>query len=152
MPPIAYRAGYKYQLAEEAHVDLSRYPDLRGPQGGAGNLFVRISEDGRLWLAQGYAWDGASGPAKDTATNMRASLVHDGLYQLIRESHLPAACRRSADFAYRDLCLEDGMWMGRAELHLSALRQWGGSAADPAHRKPILWAPRPPILVVTPTV
>ena len=35
-----------------------------------------------------YAWDGPSGPTIDTSNSMRASLVHDVLYQAMREEGL----------------------------------------------------------------
>lgn len=46
--------------------------------------FITLNTDGVLTLSAGYAWDGASGPALDTPSFMRASAVHDALYQLMK--------------------------------------------------------------------
>lgn len=49
-------------------------------------------------------------------TLMRGSLVHDALYQLMRENHLDEdRWRPTADDILRRLCREDGM---------SAIRAW----------------------------
>ena len=52
---------------------------------------MSLNESGCLQIAAGYAWDGASGPTIDTRNSMIASLVHDALYQLIREDNYPPA-------------------------------------------------------------
>ena len=47
-----------------------------------------VDVDGRLFINSGYQWDGPSGPAIDTDNFMDGSLVHDVLYQLMREGYL----------------------------------------------------------------
>ena len=47
-----------------------------------------------------YAWDGPSGPTIDTRNSLRASLVHDVLYQAMREGGLPRTFRRRADLEF----------------------------------------------------
>lgn len=81
---------------------------------------------GVLHLLAGYAWDGPSGPALDTKDFMRASLVHDALYQLMREGHLPMEWRKSADQIMHYICLEDGMLPFRAWYVYQAVRLFGG--------------------------
>ncbi len=54
-----------------------------------------------------YAWDGASFIAVDTPTNMRASLFHDALTQLINEGLLDKKYRKYADELLRTHMLED---------------------------------------------
>ncbi len=54
-----------------------------------------------------YAWDGASFIARDTPTNMRASLFHDALCQLIGEGLLDKKYRKYADELLRTHMLED---------------------------------------------
>ena len=49
------------------------------------SAFIEIGTDGLLTIRKGYAWDGPSGPTIDTKDFMRGSLVHDALYQLLRE-------------------------------------------------------------------
>ncbi|MDA8018651.1 MAG: hypothetical protein MPN21_14515 [Thermoanaerobaculia bacterium] len=49
-------------------------------------LAVRRDHEGdeHIHIEAGYAWNGATG-AIDTPSFRRASLIHDGLYQLMRE-------------------------------------------------------------------
>lgn len=93
-----------------------------------GDAWVRIHDDGRLQIAEGYAWDGASGPAIDTASFMRGSLVHDALYQLIRRRVLPPAARKPADGLLVSVALADGMWYVRSLWVYAAVRVFGGFA------------------------
>lgn len=67
-----------------------------------------------MCIYKGYRWDGPSGPAIDTMTFMRASLIHDALYQLIREGYLGEQNRIFADKLMKTICLEDGMNYFRA--------------------------------------
>jgi len=75
---IRYRAGYKYQLAETYAVQIGVTPlaTIEHP-------FFRLTVLGWLTIQAGYAWDGASGPAIDTKSFMRGSLVHDVCYQAL---------------------------------------------------------------------
>ena len=95
---------------------------------------MSLNESGCLQIAAGYAWDGASGPTIDTRNSMVASLVHDALYQLIREGQLPAGARRAADRCLRTIAIHKGMRRGRAWAWYYAVRLCGRSAAKP--RKP----------------
>ena len=135
---ILYRAGYAYQLAEDYAVAVP--PALR-PASHIATEYISLTTVGLLILLRGYAWDGPSGPAIDTPNFMRGSLVHDALYQLLREGHLAPACREAADMFLRDLCLEDGMWRIRAWWVYRGVRLGGGPSADPDNAKPILEAP-----------
>jgi hypothetical protein len=135
--PIAYRAGYKYQLATAYTVRVAIRPKktLRTD-------WLTLTPAGDLTIAAGYAWDGPSGPAIDTATFMRASLLHDALYQLLRLALLPARHRAVADDLMREVCLEDGMCRARAWWAHRAVRLGAGPAADPATERPVFYAPR----------
>jgi hypothetical protein len=90
----------------------------------------------------GYAWDGPSGPVLDTVENMRGSLIHDALYQLLREEWLPANFREQADAEFRRLCIEDGVNRFRAWTWYYALRVGGNPAASPENAKLVNVAPR----------
>lgn len=136
MKQIKYRGGYLYQLAEDYTV---RIPIT--PRQNIVTEFVYLTTEGDLTLRRGYAWDGPSGPTIDTASAMRGSLIHDSLYQLIRQGPLGWIHRAVADQVYEDTCIEDGMWSIRAWAHFKALRAFGGAAADPSHVKPVLAAP-----------
>jgi hypothetical protein len=137
MTCIAYRSGYKYQLKEAYSVVIP----IR-PTADIVSEFIRLTTDGNLSLKSGYAWDGPSGPTIDTLNFMRGSLVHDALYQLMRERHLDAATHREpADRLLQQLCKEDGMSSVRAWWVYQGVRFGGGPAADPALDKPLQHAP-----------
>lgn len=151
---IAYRKGYKYQLAVDYEVALRDLHIVRprddpwwklGLQDSPhiGTEWVTLDHLWVLRIKKGYAWDGASGPARDTPSIMRAALVHDALYQLIRVGCLDkAAWRPRADKELRRICREDGMSWLRAWYIYRAVRVGGGKAASPAGIKPVLYAPR----------
>lgn len=88
-----------------------------------------IAFEGCLAILPGYAWDGCSGPTWDDATNMRAGLVHDALYQLLRADLLPPAYRRDADDLLKKMVLEDGMGPLRAAYFHWGVRTFGRSSA-----------------------
>ena len=135
-PSISYRNEYKYQLVENCTVETSIRTDRQ-----IKTEWITLYVDGRLKIQAGYSWDGPSGPAIDTKSAMRGSLVHDALYQLIRLELLDATWREDADEEYRRICLEDGMNPVRAWLHFRALRRFGWLAAQPHADRPILTAP-----------
>jgi len=62
---------------------------------------------------------------------MRGSLVHDALYQLMREGALPIVYREEADRLLRRICIEDGMSRLRAAWVLRGVRLGGASSAAP---------------------
>ena len=64
--------------------------------------------DGILIIRKGYAWDGASGPTWDDKTNMIGSLIHDALYQIMRESNVERKyIREYADRKLMEFCIAD---------------------------------------------
>lgn len=132
---IRYCEGYKYQLVESYLVQISIKPsaDIITP-------FIKLNRDGMLAIMAGYAWDGPSGPTVDTKSFMRGSLIHDALYQLMREGHLdPDMYRLIADKTLVAICKQDGMGAIRAAWVYAGVRFGGGR---PASRKtPIIEAP-----------
>lgn len=102
--------------------------------------FIGLDIDGSLMILKGYAWDGASGGI-DTPAFMRASLVHDALYQLTREGHLQKRTREQVDDLLRAMCIEDGMSRLRAWWVHRGVRIGGGPAADPRNTKAVMIAP-----------
>jgi hypothetical protein len=135
---IAYKGGYKYQLkhAYEVRIRLLPPEPIR-------TEWVSLDATGLLSLKAGYAWDGPSGPTIDTQDFIRGSLVHDALYQLIREKHLaPHPHRRLADEILREHCREDGMSAARAWMVFKAVQWFGDPAADPANDRPLTYAPK----------
>ncbi len=74
---------------------------------------------------------------------MRGSLVHDALYQLMREGELDAdVYKEPADRLLQAMCREDGMTSLRAWWVYHGVRLFGRPATDPANRKPITKAPK----------
>ncbi len=125
---INYRSlkHWKYQLMTEYITTLQVRPEAP-----VSNPFLTFDVDGWLRIKKGYCWDGPSGPTIDTKSFMRGSLVHDVLYQLIREGHLPKTARQPADELLRQHCIEDGMSRFRAWYVYKSLRLFGGRAARP---------------------
>jgi hypothetical protein len=137
MEHVSYKKGYKYQIVEEFQENI----DIR-PSEDIDSDYIDLTSEGRLTLKSGYAWDGPSGPTFDTRNFMRGSLVHDALYQLMREEHLDREIyRKPADDLLRMMCRQDGMWWLRAWWVYLAVRWWADPAADPSHKKPVIHAP-----------
>jgi len=134
---IRYRSDYKYQLAEGYKINISIKP-----KSNIKTEFIGLDTDGNLTVKIGYAWDGPSGPVKDTYENMRASLVHDALYQLMRNDKLKSRThRRTADQEFKDICKADGVSNFRASVYYKALRKFGKPAASPQNKKVVVRAP-----------
>ena len=136
---IEYKRGYKYQLSETYSVDVWR---ISATVSWSHLIFAALDKtNGILQIERGYAWDGPSGPTIDTKTFMRASLVHDALYQMIRLGVLDKSLREHADKLMRIHCKEDGMNRARAWWVYWALRLFAGKAAIPESRKKVITAP-----------
>lgn len=134
---IRYRSDYKYQLAEGYAITIP----IR-PTSDINTDFIDLDSAGKLTVKKGYAWDGPSGPVKDTKENMRASLVHDALYQLMRNKKLNTRThRKTADQLFKDICKADGVSNLRASTYYKALRKFGRPAASPQNKKKIARAP-----------
>jgi hypothetical protein len=135
--PIFYRSGYKYQLAAPLQIKTAitgECPVI--------TEYICLDFNGTLSINEGYAWDGPSGPAIDTKTFMRGSLVHDALYQLMREKHLDhEKWRKTADQELARICREDGMWSVRAWWVYLGVRWFADPASEPSNEKQIIQAP-----------
>lgn len=136
MEQIKYKKGYKYQLHED-------YKVIVGVLGQDVNTeYIRLSKEGELLIRKGYAWDGPSGPTFDTEAFMRGALVHDALYQLMREELIAQSFRLVADDELKRMCKEDGMSSFRAWYVYKSVRQFSSFATSPKNKKEILIAPR----------
>ncbi len=131
---MRHRGGYKYQLAEDESFQTSIHPkgDITSEAGR-----IKLSASGKLSISEGYAWDGPSGPVIDRKTNMRASLAHDALYQLMREARLPYYNWPLADMEFGRIIVEDGAWGITATIDLLGLKLANGVAARPENRKKV---------------
>lgn len=140
---IKYRAGYKYQIAEDYTLSGLSFPASTFPAQGKGmhhGNFMSISQCS-ITLMEGYASDGPSWPAIDSKTFMRGAFVHDACYQAIRMGWLPEESREYCDKLLRQICLADGMSPLRAWWVYKGLRMGGGKAADPSSLRLVLTAP-----------
>ncbi len=116
---------YKYRLLEDYAIDLDGLNDFKVKM-----KYVAVS-NGVLKMKKGYAWDGPSGIAVDTVDFQRASLVHDAMYQMIRERQLPGKMRKVADHTLYQIAVEDGMPEWRARYAYVAVRLVGWIYARP---------------------
>lgn len=133
---IFYKDGYNYQLKQDYLINtgLNLSVDLCGD-------YLELYKGGLLVIKKGYAWDGAT-CAIDTNNFMRGSLVHDAMYQLIRDGAIDKKHRVYADKLLHKILLEDGMSKFRAGYVYLAVKQFGAPHADPAKDHPLLQAPK----------
>lgn len=112
---------YKYQLVDnyETKIDIKC---------NVNHKYIKLTANGTLTILQGYAWDGASGPAIDTDNFMQGSLIHDALYQLIRDGLLDPYFREQSDIELRKACRKDGMSRIRSMCVYYAVRLFGNYA------------------------
>jgi hypothetical protein len=140
MECISYKKDYKYQLVETYTFEIPITPKegVSSPSG-----FIALTANGLLTIKTGYAWDGPSGPAIDTLNFMRGSLVHDALYQLMREKLLDQnTTRKPADQLLQKMCKADGMSAFRAWWVYNILRIAGSLASGSGDKRPIIRAPK----------
>ena len=123
---IAYKGAYKYQTVEDYYHMVGIFPEKN-----IFTEFIDLGVSGMMKVKKHYAWDGPSGPVLDFRSNMRGSLVHDALYQLLRNRLIDESYRQKADEVFRDICIEDGVSRWRAYMWYYGLRVGGGAAASP---------------------
>ena len=134
---IQYKTGYKYQLFQD-HVEQLAIKSGRSVL----TSYLKLTSDGVLTISAGYCWDGPSGPAIDTPNFMRASLVHDALYQLMRHGLLDRRIwRKPADAEMRRIVVETKMNPWRRLYSYWAVRRFAAKAASAESRRPIITAP-----------
>ena len=133
---MRYKSGYKYQLAEDCNAVINVFP----PHDIA-DKYISLDSKGHLTIKAGYAWDGPSGPTIDTKTFMRGALIHDALYQLMREDLLSQSWREAIDKELRRICILDGMWKARAWWVYKGVRFGGLKSASAENKKKIHTAP-----------
>lgn len=134
---IAYKAGFKYQLNETAMMQTEIIP----PRPVA-TEFIMLNRAGLLQVLEGYAWDGPSGPTIDRSSNMRGSLYHDALYQLMRLGLLDEdTYRPQADRLLKQVWIEDSMPRWLATVEVKMVNWFADGAGKHGTEKPVLYAP-----------
>jgi hypothetical protein len=136
MDTINYRCKYKFQLFETYCLKT----DIIPPQ-YIENDFISLDCAGYLTIKKGYAWDGATGVLATPKSMMRSTLVHDALYQLIREKKLSHDFKTPSDVLLRDLSHQDGMLKIIAKIVFWAVQKYGNPHTDPAQDRPVVTAP-----------
>ena len=124
---------YKYCLLQDVCVGTKI--TLNAPLTVPG--YIDLSTQGLLKINEGYSWNGASG-IPDTEANMLAALVHDALYQLMREYNCNAApgtttiggisrkvFRLEADILFRIHYKNNGGWRWWITIVFYMLRKFG---------------------------
>lgn len=137
---IQYKEGsFKYQLHRDVEVLL---PELRSTAGVGLTGMLTLTPGGLLRIRKRYAWDGPSGPVVDRSSTLRASLVHDALYQLMRAGFLDRdLCQEPADRVFQRIYLEDGGWKWLGAVYYRGLRAFGRKSTLGVRRRPVLTAP-----------
>jgi hypothetical protein len=122
MHNITYAEGYAYRLKKDYSVTIS----IKGYH--VVSEYVTLRPLGELFIKCGYAWDGLSGPTFQSRTGVRASLIHDALYQLLRDSGLERTCKTAADIEFKNACIADGMCRVKAFVLYYCVRAFGAYA------------------------
>ena len=133
---IKFKDGYKYQLDETYTIQTAIFP-----AGPIITEYIELDVNGGLTIKTGYAWDGPSGPTIDTKTFMRGSLVHDALYQLMRQGKLNKTWRPAADWILLNICDIDGMSKIRQRWVHKGVEWFAKKAAESSSKKKVIVAP-----------
>jgi len=117
--------GYRYALAErEVYVTGVLTFQFFTP-------WFSLECHGSLIIQAHYAWDGPSFPAIRTRNFLTPSLVHDALYQSMREGLLPRSQRKAVDLELHRMCLAWGMSKFRARYIYLWVRLFGRGSTKP---------------------
>jgi hypothetical protein len=134
----AHRRLYKYKLQRDYDLPTPIKPPKRLAIPGE---WVVLEPVGHLFIKANYTWDGPSGPTIDTHDFMRASLVHDAFYQLMREDLLDREHRDAADRLLEKICIEDGMRAMKAARIYFIVKNFGKHRAWRQPEPPLRSAP-----------
>ena len=129
---IKYKAGYKYQLADEYRIKTA----IRPPE-PIHAAYVSLYKNGTLRIKAGYAWDGPS-PwfVPDWRFWMRASLEHDAFFQLFRNGELsPTEWFDTVNRRFQWTAVQDGCpgllaWLARQFITIGGISAAGSQPRD----------------------
>ncbi len=123
---VKYRVRRKYKYT--TYSDLSYDTGIKLDNDHKSE-FIDLDRSGKLLIKTGYSWDGATW-FPDTKQIMLASLVHDALYQLMREGVLKSINRDAADIILRDICRDSGMSRWLSNRVYGAVKMFAKYAAS----------------------
>jgi hypothetical protein len=125
------RKAHKFHLDEDYQEKISVRPVV-----DIDTKHITLDTDGNLMLRKGFSWNGANGTI-DTKTILRGSMVHDALYQLMREGELDnSRWRETADNELKRICREDGMGKLRAGFMYFVVRRYGENSTKVKSKNP----------------
>jgi hypothetical protein len=120
------KGGSKKYVLTESFVTKLKF----GPPSDIFADYCTFLVSGSMLISVDYEWDGPSGPAIDTDNFMDGSLIHDVLYQMMREERLPRRkYRLKADNEMFRQCKKDNMSMPRRIWTWLGVRLGGYAAA-----------------------
>lgn len=115
---IKYQNGYKYKL-------YSRYKfQTQILNQSIITQEYSLSPDGMLVIGKSYVWNGVTNWI-DSKETMRATLIHDVLYQMMQEGQLDISYKSIADSTLYDILIEDGVHKIVAKLMYYAVKKFG---------------------------
>jgi len=139
-PKVYYRklGSHLYPIEKDFFTQTRIYP--KETVATLNGLLI-LTKHGVLIERCGYVCDGPSGPTFDTKSSIRGGFVHDGGYRLMRRGLVSLDTRIIWDEHICEICIEDKMWVWRANSWYKMLRLWGKKNASPKNVRPILIAP-----------
>lgn len=144
--PVRYKFGYGYVVVGGVLFDLdaefAKYWRPNGTHSYKALVFLTVGHQGepQVRIAEGYAWHGAR-CCLDVDSVMRAGLLHDALYQMIREGVIDYRFRKLADRQFRRMIIADGFPRVFAWIAYAALRMFARKAATTATESHIQFSP-----------
>ncbi len=143
--------SYKFQLFDDLTCETGitihgTSVQSASEPGSDGRPFVTMDAGGTLLIHAWYSWDGPSFIPGHARRMIRGSLVHDALYQLIRDECFPVESRirwtvaREADVLMRRLFIADGTPVILAWFFFAVIRLFGRHFEEPGSK------PSPPCL------
>ncbi len=143
---IRFRKSYKYQLASDYKFHFYAPADCLNFNEADQAFYsvycdestcVDILPKVNITIKRGYCWDGCTW-IKDTEHNMEAGLMHDLLYQAIRERIFAHELYKIADSDFQRNCIKRGTHFLAAAFYYKVLCLLKGKYARPKNIKKVL--------------
>ena len=136
---MRYWKGIKYQLAE-TEVYWLPYAICAFIKERIAVDFIELTPAGKLTLRWGFAWDGTSGPIRDTKATKRGSQAHDALCKLMRHGFLPPEAKDTVDDIALHYWTLDKVWRLKRWIMRRGLQKVD-FYVDPENKKKVYEAP-----------